>query len=137
MDLWESAEGASETVEFLVADIKDAFLQLKLAEHERAYTTVTDGEHYYAYVGMPFGLASAPLVWGRVAAWIGRLGQSVSMPQELRAQVSVDDPILAASGTPRLRQRALSRVMLLWMAMGAKFAWEKAQIGEKVEWIGG
>ena len=84
-------------------------------------------------MGMPFGLASAPLVWKRVAAWLGRLGQSVSKPQELLAQVYVDDPILAASGNPRQRQRALSRVMLLWMAMEAKFAWKKAQIGTKVE----
>jgi hypothetical protein len=136
LDPWESLDPDHEAIEFLVADVKDAFLLMKIAEDERAYTIVTDGGLYYAYVGVPFGLASAPLLWGRVAAWLGRLAQAVSKPQELRCQIYVDDPVLVAAGPPRIRQRILSRVMLMWMVIGAKFAWSKAQIGSKVEWIG-
>ena len=55
---------------------------------------ITDGESYYAYSGVPFGLASAPLLWGRISAWPGRLAQAASQPSHLRTQLYIDDPIL-------------------------------------------
>ena len=135
LNLWETA-GFDEEVEFLVEDIKDAFLLLKIAEEERGVTIITDGESYYAYSGVPFGLASAPLLWGRVSAWLGRLAQAVSQPSRLRSQLYVDDPILACAGTEQSRTRSFARVVLVWLSLGARFAWQKATLGKSVEWIG-
>ena len=105
-----------------MSGFQGAFLLLKMGEDERAYTIVTDGSAFYSYAGVPSG---------RVAAWMGRLGQATSKPNELRSQINVGDPILAAAGPPRTRQRSLARVMLMWMSLGAKLAWQKAQIGHK------
>ena len=109
---------------------------LKIAEEERGFTIITDGESYYAYWGVPFGLASAPLLWGRVSAWLGRLAQAVSQPSRLRSQLYVDDPILACAGTEQSRTRSFARVVLVWLSLGARFAWQKARLGKSVEWIG-
>ena len=135
LNLWRDARPGDE-IEFLVADIKDAFLLLKIAEHERGFTIITDGEDYYAYSGVPFGLASAPLLWGRVSAWLGRLAQAISQPSRLRTQLYVDDPILACIGSEQARTRGLARVVLTWLALGARFAWHKAMLSKSVEWIG-
>lgn len=136
LDLWEGNSQSQAQVEMLVVDIVDAFLNLKVAEEERAYAIVTDENEYFAYSGVPFGLASAPLLWGRVAAWLGRAGQAVSEPNQLRMQVYVDDPILAAIGDQATRNRAFARVILLWLALGVRLNWPKATLGTSVEWIG-
>ena len=136
LDLWEGRAHSQAEVEMLVVDIVDAFLNLKIAEEERAYAVVTNEDEYFAYSGVPFGLASAPLLWGRVAAWLGRAGQAVSEPDQLRMQVYVDDPILAAIGDMPSRDRAFARVILLWLALGVKLNWPKATLGTSVEWIG-
>ena len=38
-----------------------------------------EGE-YASYRGVPFGLATAPLLWGRSAAWLGRATQAITGP---------------------------------------------------------
>ena len=114
LDLWEGNRVADFEVEMLVIDIVDAFLNSRTQEEERAYAIVTDEEHYYAYRGVPFGLASAPLLWGRVAAWLGRSAQAVSKPSGLAMQIYVDDPIPTAAGSKKTRTRALAKVILFW-----------------------
>eukprot|EP00969_Alexandrium_andersonii_P221496 9782568-Alexandrium_andersonii.AAC.1 len=58
-------------IELAVADFSDAFLTLGLAEEERAFAVITDNVRSFAYRGVPFGIGSAPLIWGRVAAAFG------------------------------------------------------------------
>jgi hypothetical protein len=48
----------------------------------------------------------------------------------------VDDPVLAALGDLRSRNRAFARVLLVWIALGAKLAWSKASLGPSVCWTG-
>ena len=70
LDLQEAAHG---NVELYTADFTDAFLNLGIHSEERGYTVVKSGDaEYSSYSGVPFGLATAPLLWGRAAAWIGR-----------------------------------------------------------------
>jgi hypothetical protein len=80
LDLWEGVDSnqTDATVELLVADFVDAFLQLKILDEERPYVIVCDGKgSYFGYVKVPFGLGSAPLLWGRVAAWLTRSAQAL------------------------------------------------------------
>ena len=90
LDLWEAAR-PGEFLEFLTIDIADAFLNLQIKEGERANTIIRaqDGD-YLVYKGVPFGLATAPLLWGRVAAWLGRATQSIFERARVRTQIYVD-----------------------------------------------
>lgn len=135
LDLWETSQPC-DSVELMVVDFVDAFFNLQINEDERGYVTVTDNKDYYVYKGLAFGLSCAPLLWGRVAAWLGRSAQAVSPPQRLRCQIYVDDPVIATIGTPQERIRALARVLLLWLTLGARLAWPKASLGTSVQWIG-
>lgn len=80
-------------LEFLTADFSDAFLNLGIDEAERGNAIILISEkEYAAYRGVPFGLATAPLLWGRVAAWIGRASQAIHSQWQHRLQIYVDDP---------------------------------------------
>eukprot|EP00974_Lingulodinium_polyedra_P010716 1033279-Lingulodinium_polyedra.AAC.1 len=86
---------------------------------------------------MPFGIGSAPLVWGRVAAALGRLGQSLlAAPGQGRLQLYVDDPNVAVAGTRAQRERHAAVVLATWSAVGARLAWPKARLGKDLQWIG-
>eukprot|EP00972_Heterocapsa_arctica_P016861 2490950-Heterocapsa_arctica.AAC.1 len=85
-------------------DFTDAFLTLGLLESERGYVVVTDEKRWFAYTGLPFGVGSAPLTWGRVSALFSRFAQAaMHSDDEARLETYVDDPIIAAAGTPHQR----------------------------------
>eukprot|EP00971_Amphidinium_carterae_P235861 4680922-Amphidinium_carterae.1 len=46
------------------------------------------------WVSMAFGLRAAPLVFGRLAALLGRLLQGLFLPCEALLQIYMDDPLL-------------------------------------------
>ena len=136
VDLWEMSRKGAD-IELFVIDIVDALLNLRVVHEEQGHIIVTDGEgNYYVCEGAPFGLTSAPLLWGRVAAWMGRVAQAIARPWELRSQIYVDDPVMAACGTKVQRDLIFARTLQLWTACGAKLAWEKALLGKSVRWIG-
>lgn len=79
--------------EIFTADFQDAFLNLSISAEERGYVIILKEEGTYAaYKGVPFGLATAPLLWGRAAAFIGRATQAMQLPHQHRLQIYVDDP---------------------------------------------
>ena len=134
LDLWEHC---SSQIELCVIDVTDAFLNLKVDEEESAYVIVTDNlGQYYCYSGVPFGLASAPLLWGRVAAWLGRAAQAIAEPQKARLQIYVDDPVIAVAGSKDVRDHSLALILVFWISCGARLAWKKAALGPTVKWIG-
>ena len=136
LDLWQECQGC-EGVGFLVIDISDAFLNLHVSEAERGYLIIRDQRGVYlAYRGVPFGLAPAPLLWGRTAALLGRLAQAIHHPREHRCQIYVDDPVLVVKGTAGVRQWLLAKTLLLWASLGARLAYRKAEQGDQVAWIG-
>ena len=91
-DLLDLMEHHGGDVEIMTADFTDAFLNLSIMEEERGHVIVLTGhDSYAAYRGVPFGLASAPLLWGRAAAFIGRASQAVHSQGEHRMQIYVDD----------------------------------------------
>ena len=130
--------GPGEFIDLLVVDVSDAFFTVGVEKAEQRFQAVVgpDGRIYvFRVLGM--GGASAPLVWGRVAAWIGRHTQAIFDGDSLRLQIFVDDPFLAARGTRAIRRRHLAMALLFWLALGLVLSWKKRQMGAAVQWIGG
>eukprot|EP00969_Alexandrium_andersonii_P293481 12972597-Alexandrium_andersonii.AAC.1 len=61
---------------------------------------------------LSFGLAGAPLAWGRFVAALARCLQGVAFPGEARLQLYLGDPIWCLIGAPDLRRE-----------LGAVFIW--------------
>merc|ERR1711954_512426 len=59
-------------VELIGVDISDAFHQIPLHASERRYTVACFQGKFYLFVVLVFGSKSAPTVWGRFSAWLGR-----------------------------------------------------------------
>ena len=101
ISLQELAKINSEShyFEFCIADFSDAFYTMSVAPAERANVVIKDSHNKYLCVTVcSFGLAVAPLLWGRLCAAIMRLSQSCLLDQEARAQRYVDDPVLVVAG---------------------------------------
>ena len=114
-----------------------AFYAMGVDEAEMKWQAVLgpDGKIYlFTVLGM--GGAAAPLIWGRVAAWLGRHLAATFDVDSLRIQIFVDDPLLAARGTRTQRRRHLVIGILLFLALGLKLSWKKKQLGAVVTWIG-
>eukprot|EP00969_Alexandrium_andersonii_P373419 15483982-Alexandrium_andersonii.AAC.1 len=62
----------SDSVSFLGTDVANAFHQVPLSPDEQMFTVVILQGMYYFFRVLVFGAASAPTVWGRFAAWLGR-----------------------------------------------------------------
>ena len=136
-DLMDLMEYHGRNVEIMTADFSDAFLNLAISEKERGHAVILVKPGVYAaYRGVPFGLASAPLLWGRAAAFIGRATQAVHSPEQHRMQIYVDDPAVAVGGAKADRDWALCRTLMLWAALGARVALHKVSRGQSVKWIG-
>lgn len=135
-DVLDLKTGQGE-LEFLTADFSDAFLNLSIEEVERGNAVILLGEdRYAAYRGVPFGLATAPLLWGRVAAWIGRASQAIHCQWKHRLQIYVDDPILVVKGNAHQRVWLMAQTLALRAGLGAKIALHKVSKGQCVKWIG-
>eukprot|EP00439_Symbiodinium_sp_Y106_P062067 s1806_g9.t1 len=135
LDQLEGARGNPE-LEMMVLDFTDWFYQVPLAHAERKYFAFKFGNKYAVYLTQPQGSRNAPVVCGRVAAYIGRLTQGVIHACNMRLQIYVDDPIISAIGTREERRLHFALLILLWEAMGIGLAYKKGAIGREVSWIG-
>ena len=64
LEVWEDVS----FLDLIAIDFTDAFHTLWLHEEEGPLCVFESDGVFYSYVRLPFGLASAPLIWGRVAA---------------------------------------------------------------------
>ena len=64
-------------VELFVIDFKDAFYTMTVLENERKYIIAKGLEFLYNFLVAAFGIASGPLLWGRLAALASRLVQAI------------------------------------------------------------
>jgi hypothetical protein len=120
----------------LGADISDAFHQVPLHPSERRFTLAAVGNYVYEFQVLVFGSGSAPTIWGRYAAFLGRTVMAVVGPDRFRAEIYVDDPIFAAAGTPGEINRRLTMALLWTAILGFPVSWPKAEGGKSVRWIG-
>ena len=92
---------------------------------------------WFVYRCVAFGLASGPLLWGRIAASAARFAQATFASDELRLQTYVDDPAGGVAGQTRnVRTRLLTILLLLLRALGFQLSWKKVQRGRAIDWIG-
>ena len=124
-------------IDQLVLDFVDAFYTIGVLPAETRYQFVQgpDGR-VFRFDVLAMGSAAAPLIWGRVAAWVMRLSSAIYSADLVRIQCFVDDPWLAARGGKKERRRRLAVIVLFWLALGLKLSWAKKQFGPEVVWIG-
>ncbi len=127
--------GSDSCGELMKADFADAFLSLGVLEQERGMIVVTDGEEYFVYRGVPFGLGPAVVIWGRVAAWLARFAQACIFGRG-RLAVYVDDPLVVATGSSSNRTWTFAQTLLAWATVGAPMSWKKVCRGQALEWCG-
>ena len=128
----------SHLLELLCIDFKDAFYTMPAHPDERGYLVVKDTQGRYICIKVcAFGLASAPLLWCRLAACVMRLAQATHHDWECRISCYVDDPIVVACGQSSMdRTRVMLRSVLLWAVLGFKLSWGKVLRGFDLDWIG-
>ena len=124
-------------IDLAAIDFSDAFHTIFLRWDERPLCVFESNGKYYVYLRLPFGLASAPLIWGRLAAAAFRLTQAMAVRAEYESHCYVDDPGMAVAGSSAWsRKRSLSLVLLFLMCLGLDISWMKAQFGKSIEWLG-
>ena len=135
-DLRELSAPGKEDAFMLGTDVSEAFHQVPLHPSERRYTVASLGGRFFVFKVLVFGSSSAPTVWGRYAAFLGRSTAAVVGSDPLRLQVYVDDPLYACIAQP-LRAARLFSVALLWaLVLGYPLAWHKTEGGRTLRWIG-
>ena len=130
-----------ESLDWFVLDFSEAFWQVPLEPSERRFfccKLVIDGEDkYIVFLRTVQGSRGAPLSWARLAALIMRLTQGLFDPARVRLHCFVDDPISSIRGLAWQRQVIATVMMLTWEAVGFHLAYQKGQLGQQVDWIGG
>ena len=128
----QSADG----VELLVCDFRDAFHHMGVLRVEQRHQVVQTPGGVWVYTSLTFGGAGSPLVWGRVAAWLGRVTASLYPPDLVRTEIFTDDPLVAVRGSHKERRTRLKVILLLWSALGFRMSWRKLTLGKSAQWIG-
>ena len=135
------ASGDSTAVSAFVLDFSDAFWQLPISPAEQKYFCaiglIGGLRKWISFQRAPQGSAVGPTLWGRLAALIMRLTQSLVDPHEARLVCYVYDPLAAIRGTDEERRAIAAMMMLVWCALGFKLAFAKGQLAKEVTWIGG
>ena len=116
-------------------DFADAFKHLHVSPLEQPYLAGKAWNGVFVYLVVLFGIGSGPLVWGRVAAAVLRMTQSL-LADFGRSECFVDDTVLTLRGCAATRRRSLFMVLLFWQVLGLKLAWRKLERGRVVRWIG-
>ena len=113
-------------------DFADAFHTLFAHPSERGKLVFEAVGKWYVYKRIPFGLASAPLLWARLAAACMRISQALWSAKRLQLQCYVDDPAFVVFGPAR---PLLAQLFLFWEVLGCKMAYKKGSLGKSIEWI--
>ena len=85
-------------------------------------TAATAGGYLFTFKVVVFGSVSAPTVWGRFAAWLGRSTAATTHTLGLRMHIYVGDPIYIAVGSRAQRERAFTVALLLAAVAGFPIA---------------
>lgn len=130
LEVW----GDISLLELVAIDFADAFHLIWLYGEERPLCVFESGGVFYVYFRLPFGLASAPLVWGRLAAATFRVVQSIAKEAEYESQGYVDDPGMVLAGSSASHRRLLlATILLLLLCLGLDIPWMKAQRGKTIQ----
>ena len=117
-------------------DISDAFHQIPLHRDERQFTATSFAKRLFLFSVLVFGAASAPTVWGRFAAFIGRTSAAVLHDTGALMEIYVDDPIYAIPGNSDQASEIATIATLGLCSLGFPLAWHKTDAGSTLTWIG-
>lgn len=122
----------------MTADFSDAYMHFRIDDRELKHCLTMDIDPTYIILWfmMAFGFKAAPLIWGRLAAALGRIVQSLFKDDEVRLQVYMDDPIFIMVGGLSRRNRNISLALMVICALGVKISWKKGGRGTDAAWIG-
>ena len=67
---------------------------------------------------------------------VGRLTQSLFDPGKLRLHIYTDDPTAIMRGSEQERRLMMTKLILIWRALGFDLAIHKGRSGCQVEWVG-
>jgi hypothetical protein len=135
----DRSAGADSELEMLITDFVGAFWQVPLHMSERRYFVIKFQGVFLVFLRTAQGSRGAPLSWAAVASLIGRVLQSLFVTdagEEGRLQIYVDDPLLALKGAGSRRRLLAARFIAVSMVLGTQLAFEKAQFGQDIVWIG-
>ncbi|CAJ1350967.1 unnamed protein product, partial [Effrenium voratum] len=124
-------------MEGVTVDVSDAFPHLPTHPDEYAHCLVPGLQEGILglFVALQFGLKAAPLLWGRLAAMLGRLLQSMLDDRLAQSQIFFDDTHWIIQGTARVREEMIAVVLYTMAALGVKVSC-KGRRGARVKWIG-
>ena len=116
---------------YAAVDIQDAFHNIP-ANEDRRYTVAAapiDGElAHIIYNVLVFGSKSSPTIWGRYAAFLGRVLACV-VPEN-KTQVYVDDPIWVIPAEGEAAEELLTLAILTTLVFGFPLKLAKASAGK-------
>ena len=121
---------------YFVCDFPDAFFAVPLNPQERCYFATQYMGYTYVWNRVAQGSLDGPTLYGRVAALVARLTQSILDANVARCQLYIDDPIITICASPQYTERLISVVCLAWLVIGFGLSFHKAQRGHTVEWVG-
>ena len=109
-------------VEYLAIDIADAFHNIPLHSSEQPFATALVGGTFVVFTALAMGSRSAPGVWGRFAAFLGRFVAAVCQEFNVRTEIYVDDPHVGHGGSPRephvIPRCGVARSLWVWVSVG-------------------
>ena len=117
----------------LKADVTKAHRRIKVLLQEWRYQVAQLGDEWWVNTVGTYGMASAQLYWGRLAAILLRLAYAV-FPEVDWGFVFVDDFawLLRKSCSPLLA----TSLCLLLLALGTPLSWKKTLLAEVNTWLG-
>eukprot|EP00971_Amphidinium_carterae_P280864 5576000-Amphidinium_carterae.1 len=116
---------------FMVCDFADAFMSIPLLHKDRGFAVIAVPSGFLVYRRLAFGIAPAPLLWGRVASVYCRLAQSICESWEARFRAYLDDPLLTLAAPTSRASHLGGLVLLLWCSLGLSLSWEKGSFGRQ------
>ena len=141
-DLVLSARTKNQGVEILVLDF-NAYWQIPPAVQERRHFVGYDGQKLWMHKrsakgsrNLCHGAGPSSLRIQCAQSVFSGISDTVKC-LEARTQLYVDDPAITIRGTQNFRDDALATAVLIWRMLGFPLAFQKAQRGTKVLWIGG
>ena len=121
-DARELLQHGASGIEWLVLDVADAFHNVPVRSSEQRFACGKVGDKFVAFTSLCMGGKSAPNIWGRFAAAIGRIVASIMPPKEHRVDIYADGPLLCAGGSPARRTHLFTVVLLAITLVGFPMA---------------
>lgn len=112
-------------------DVSDAFPDLAIHENELEHclTPGAEPDTFVLFKCLLLGYKTAPLLWSRVAAWLGRFLQACVPAYEGQRQIYLDDSFWVVQGTLPRRNLIISFIVYTMAALGVEVAVRKGERG--------